>query len=224
MGCGDLLAGEYICLSSGYPPMPAPVANAVCGPQVPGTVDTPNGFNISLLNQCPLNACCDKWGQCGTTAEFCTISESPTGAPGTSANGTNGCISNCGTDIIVGSGPSEYLNIGFFEGFNMDRPCLNAPVTALDLTPYTHVVMSFAAITSDYDIDITPIQESFDEFVAMTGNFKKIISIGGWAFSTDPSTYMYFREAVQPANMVTFASNIVAFLATYGLDGVNLDW
>lgn len=54
--------------------MPAPVANAICGPQVPGTVTAPAGTNLSTFNQCPLNACCDKWGQCGTTVEFCTIS------------------------------------------------------------------------------------------------------------------------------------------------------
>lgn len=62
-GCGDMLAGIVICLSTGTPPMPAPVANAVCGPTVPGTPTPPAGTNISLLNECPLNACCDVWGQ-----------------------------------------------------------------------------------------------------------------------------------------------------------------
>jgi hypothetical protein len=55
--------------------MPAPIANAICGPQVPGTA----------------------------------------------VAGTNGCISNCGTDIIVGTAPSEYLNIVYFEGFNTEN-------------------------------------------------------------------------------------------------------
>ncbi|KAJ5914779.1 hypothetical protein N7504_003662 [Penicillium tannophilum] len=41
MGCDDLLANEYICLSSGYAPMPATISNAVCGPQVNGTVTAP---------------------------------------------------------------------------------------------------------------------------------------------------------------------------------------
>jgi hypothetical protein len=43
--------------------MPAPVANAICGPTVPGTPVPPVGTNISTLNPCPLNACCDIWGQ-----------------------------------------------------------------------------------------------------------------------------------------------------------------
>ena len=62
-GCSDLWVGTIICLSSGTPPMPAPVANAVCGPQVPGTTAPPAGTNISTLNPCPLNACCDVFGQ-----------------------------------------------------------------------------------------------------------------------------------------------------------------
>lgn len=63
MGCQDLQAGYTICLSSGSPPMPAVVQNAVCGPQVPGTPIAPDGTDFSTLNECPLNACCDVWGQ-----------------------------------------------------------------------------------------------------------------------------------------------------------------
>lgn len=70
MGCADLQAGNNICLSTGYPPMPAVVANAVCGPQVPGTPVVPAGTNLSTLNQCPLNACCDIWGQVRILCSF----------------------------------------------------------------------------------------------------------------------------------------------------------
>lgn len=62
-GCDDLFVGIVICLSTGTPPMPAAVANALCGPTVPGTPTPPAGTNISMLNPCPLNACCDIWGQ-----------------------------------------------------------------------------------------------------------------------------------------------------------------
>ena len=62
-GCSLLFADAIICLSTGSPPMPAVVANAVCGPQVPGTATPPAGTNLSTLNPCPLNACCDIWGQ-----------------------------------------------------------------------------------------------------------------------------------------------------------------
>lgn len=39
--------------------MPAPIANAVCGPQKPDTPTPPKGTNITELNPCPLNTCCN---------------------------------------------------------------------------------------------------------------------------------------------------------------------
>lgn len=62
-GCSNVWIGTVICLSSGSPPMPAPVANAVCGPQVPGTETPDDTTDIAGLNPCPLNACCNVWGQ-----------------------------------------------------------------------------------------------------------------------------------------------------------------
>ena len=62
-GCTNLWVGVRLCLSSGSPPMPAPVTDVVCGPQVPGTPVPPPGTDLSTLNPCPLNACCDVWGQ-----------------------------------------------------------------------------------------------------------------------------------------------------------------
>jgi LysM repeat protein len=81
-GCDDLFVGIIICLSTGTPPMPAAVANALCGPTVPGTPTPPAGTNISMLNPCPLNACCDVWGQ---------VSPSSTGATTPCLRPTNEC-------------------------------------------------------------------------------------------------------------------------------------
>lgn len=54
---------SIICLSSGNPPMPAPMANAVCGPQKPSTKRPDDTTDLADLNTCPLNACCNVWGQ-----------------------------------------------------------------------------------------------------------------------------------------------------------------
>lgn len=62
-GCSNVWAGTIACLSSGKPPFPATVPNAICGPQVPGTKPPTDGSDISKLNPCPLNACCNVWGQ-----------------------------------------------------------------------------------------------------------------------------------------------------------------
>lgn len=53
---------------------------------------------------------------------------------------------------------------------------------------------------------------------------NRILSIGGWAFSTDPSTYMIFREGVTPTNALGMAENIAKFVNDNDLDGVNIDW
>jgi chitinase len=71
-GCDFVEPGQLICLSNGTAPFPAPVQGTQCGPTVPGTLVPTSGTNISMLNPCPLNACCDAWGFCGVTAEFCT--------------------------------------------------------------------------------------------------------------------------------------------------------
>jgi chitinase len=223
-GCNKLFIGDLMCLSAGYPPMPAPIANAVCGPQVNNTATAPPGTDLTQLNECPLNACCNIWGQCGTTADFCTVSNSSTGAPGTAAPGVNGCISNCGTDIISSSAPSEQFKIAYWEGFNWQRPCLNAGLQHLNTSAYTHVHFGFAGINPDWTINMSTIDPEFPFFQDLRG-VKKILSFGGWAFSTDPSTYMIFRNAVaSESSRSALVSNIVNFVNDNDLDGVDIDW
>jgi chitinase len=56
--CSNLQIGTNMCLSSGTPPMPAPLSNAICGPQVPGTAppSTMTLASMAALNPCPLKA------------------------------------------------------------------------------------------------------------------------------------------------------------------------
>lgn len=223
LGCSDLQADQNICLSTGNPPFPAPVNNAVCGPQVPGT--QPGDISSwELLNPCPLNACCDIWGQCGTTPEFCTATVSSTGNPGTAATGTNGCISNCGTDIVNNStGPEIYASVGYFEGFNTQRPCLVMNASDIDPFKYTHIHYAFGNITSDFDVNDGGYNDQFNDFLALEDVYR-VITFGGWAFSTDPLTYMIFRDGTTANNRQTFAQNVVNFVNLYNLDGVDFDW
>lgn len=221
-GCADLLAEYNICLSTGFPPMPTVVENSVCGPQVPGTPVAPPGTDLSTLNECPLNACCDIWGQCGTTTEFCTPSNSSTNAPGTAAPGQNGCISNCGTEILVSSPPAQAFSIGYYEAFDFSRPCLTMSVEEIDTTEYTHIHFAFATLNSDFSVNLDTLTSQLPAFQALTG-VKRIMSFGGWSFSTDPSTYTIFRDSVSSvANMEVLIGNLVAFVNEWDLDGI--DW
>lgn len=225
LGCGanELMADMNICLSEGIPPFPAPVAAAVCGPQVPNTTATSDVDSWASLNPCPLNACCDIWGECGITPDFCTVTNSTSGNPGTAETGTNGCISNCGFEWGDGSQEEVWFSIGYFEAFNEGRPCLNMYPENIDTGNYTHIYFAFGNITSDFEIDVSGAVDMFEGFLALDG-VQRVVSFGGWDFSTDPSTYMIFREGVTEANRDTLVKNIVNFVNEFDLDGVDFDW
>ncbi|KAF3482628.1 killer toxin alpha/beta [Arthroderma uncinatum] len=230
-GCNHLQPGQVICLSDGNSPMPAQIEGVSCGPQKPGT-NKPSqvfdGFDLAELNPCPLNACCSAWGFCGVTAEFCTDSPADTGAPGSTQPGTNGCISNCGTEIVGNDSPGTSFNrIGYFQAYNIARDCLRMDVTEIEgaFKDLTHVHFAFAGLTDDFDVHIDDsIRDQFNKFKDMKAPFKKIVSIGGWAQSTEPDTYKRYRDAMLGANTAKFVQNIVNFINENKLDGIDIDW
>lgn len=224
VGCDDLQRGLKICLSTGLPPMPAPVSNAQCGPTVPGTKLPTNGTKLADLNPCPLNSCCDIWGQCGITPEYCTNVTGPLGNPGTAPKRQNGCISNCGTNITNNFyGPGYPMKVGYYESWNWDRPCLNLRAGDISVIEYTHVHWAFATITDDFDVTINDTYNQWQGFLNLKG-VHRVISFGGWGFSTSPSTYDRLRQAMDPANVDTFVTNIYNFIEKNGLDGIDIDW
>ncbi|KAK4455350.1 hypothetical protein QBC34DRAFT_340767 [Podospora aff. communis PSN243] len=219
-GCSPLWTKTKICLSEGTPPLPASVSNAVCGPTVPGTTRPTDGTPLAELNPCPLNVCCNHWGQCGLNQDFCAITKSKTGAPGTTT-----CISNCGNEIIRSNPPpASQIRIAYFGAWNGNRPCLNMRVDQIDKSKYTHIHFAFADITpGTFQVDVSKVQHQFDIFKTMTG-IKRIISFGGWDFSALPATYRILRDAVKKENRDRFRNNLLKFVEDHGLDGLDLDW
>lgn len=225
-GCNALLAGMNMCLSDGDPPMPAPVENAVCGPQKPGSKRPTDGTIIEDINPCPLNACCNIWGQCGISGDFCIEKRGPFNNPGTAPPGVNGCVSSCGMNITNDRQPTQtdYGRVGYYETWNMDRPCLKMRVFEANTDgSYTKIHWAFAEINSDWTVKIKDDYDQWDDFKALQG-ISRILSFGGWGYSTDPATYDILREAMSPANREKFAQNIVSFIIKEGLDGVDFDW
>ena len=115
------------------------------------------------------------------------------------------------------------MNIGYFEAYNLDRPCLNMKITAMDVNPYTHIHLAFGFVTTSYAIDVSHILVQWELFKQLSGP-KKILSLGGWSFSTESPTYYIFRDAVKPGNQDTFVANIVSFVQQHELDGIDIDW
>lgn len=210
-GCDSLIRNSKICVSKGNPPMPQPISNAVCGPQVPGTKQPTDDTELEDLNPCKLNACCDIWGQCGVTAEFCT------------ETGENRCISNCGTDVVNKEKPDNKVLVGYFEAWNWDRPCLQQDLNTVDVSIYTHIHFAFAGISDDFDVDISEVERQFAQLKELK-DVNRILSFGGWSFSTELDTYPIFRQGVTDANRQKFADNVVDFITEHDLDGVDFDW
>ncbi|GFG26274.1 killer toxin subunits alpha/beta, partial [Aspergillus udagawae] len=125
----------------------------------------------------------------GTAAEFCT--DTGTGAPGTAEKGTNGCISNCGMEMVRGNAPVVFRSIAYFEAYSFSsRDCLYQDALQIDGSKYTHLHFAFGTLTEDYQVmfqdDFTSYK--FQNFMQIPGP-KKILSLGGWDFSINTSTY-----------------------------------
>ncbi len=225
-GCGRLLIDMYICLSAGKPPMPFPVSNAVCGPTKPGSTQPTGDKQLKDINPCPLKACCNVWGQCGINSEFCTEKPSASGNPGTSGL-QNGCVSSCGMGIVNrDNGPRDgFGRIGYYETWNFHRDCLRMHVENSNTDgSYTIIHWAFAEINvADWTVKIVDEFNQWDKFKQMQ-NVKKVISFGGWGYSTEPATYDILRQATSPVNRAKFARNVNKFLVDEGLDGVDYDW
>lgn len=230
-GCGLLQIGQIICIGKGNTPMPAQLPDVVCGPQKIETgkpAGEYTGEDLAKLNQCPLNACCSGWGFCGISEDFCTESPADTGAPGAFELGKNGCISNCGMDIVGNEmRPAGFANLVYFQGYNPNRVCLRMDAKELmtKVSGLTHVHFAFAVFTSNFEVHIPDdTREQFRVFSETRLPFRKIISFGGWAASTEPGSFQIFRNAVKPENRQRAAENAVAFLKSHDLHGIDFDW
>ncbi|KAM7214665.1 hypothetical protein V8F06_009986 [Rhypophila decipiens] len=193
--CPGMMGGYNICLSKGDSPLPPPQQGTQCGPLVPQTNWTDRSIPMAQLNPCPLKACCSNWGYCGPFPSHCDIHALAGGGPGTKlAAFESTCISNCGNEIKQNSdGTYTHIHWGFLE---ID-PATWKPVIK---DPYNQ----------------------WQHFKLLT-NVRKIVSFGGWAYSTEPATYNIIRQAIIN-NRETFATNIANFLAEEKLDGVDIDW
>ncbi|KAL4965565.1 glycoside hydrolase superfamily [Aspergillus stella-maris] len=204
----------------GDPPFPAPIPNAICGPQVPGTeiANDSSSAGWALLNPCPLDACCNINGWCGITPEFCEYEDS--GAPGTGI-----CVSNCGKTVVNDDvAPDQFSKVGYFLASNLNRECLTMNAYEIKGSDYTHIQFAFGNINDDFSIGLMEGDEHQFAYFKTMRSLKRVISFGGWDFSTFPDTYHIFRNGVKEENRETIAQNVVDFVNEHGLDGVDFDW
>lgn len=195
-GCPNIIPGQQICLSSGTPPKPAVNPAAECGPTAPGSWTTPP--------QCPNNGCCNIYGQCGTTSQFCD---------------SGICFSNCGYGTLPTKFATSFKRVGYWMDATGGK--LDYKINKIDTSKYEIIHYSFAHIESDYSLSVGL---GFQDFLTLK-NVKKIVAIGGANLTDDPTIQSRFSDVTSSdSKRDIFATNIVNFINQYNLDGVHLDW
>jgi len=225
-GCATMLAGYNMCLSSGAPPLPPPQQGTQCGPLVPGTTWPDRSVAMADLNPCPLKACCSNWGFCGPFPEHCDVHAPANAGPGVKLPGFQStCVSSCGNEIKKNSGPpANFSRIGYYGSWNMERPCLWLKADNANTDgSYTHLHWGFAEIDpANWTVVLKDPHHQWQAFKNLRG-VRRIVSFGGWDYSTDAATFNIIRQAII-ANRETFAANAAKFVLDEGLDGIDIDW
>jgi len=88
---------------------------------------------------------------------------------------------------------------------------------------YTHIHWSFADIDpTTFKVIIRDEHKQWDGFMKLK-NVKRIVSFGGWAYSTEEPGASILRRAIID-NRNLFATNLAQFAQDEGIEGIDIDW
>ncbi|KAF0642197.1 hypothetical protein FPSE5266_05536 [Fusarium pseudograminearum] len=149
---------------------------------------------------------------CGTTKDFC----------GKKTVNRPSCSSK--------SGPMRRV-VGYIEGWASTRSCDKFTPSDIPDGVYTHINFAFASIDPK-TFEIVPASSKDPALYRELTNKKKtdpklkvFIAIGGWAFNDPGPTVTTFSDiARSDTNQRAFIKSLISFMATYGFDGVDIDW
>lgn len=91
---------------------------------------------------------------------------------------------------------------------------------------WDHIHFAFANITENFEVDVSSVSNEFEDFkkYSYPGKKPRVLSFGGWSFSTDLDSYAIFRKGVTDDQRSLFASNVAKFADSNDLDGLDFDW
>ncbi|KAK2746818.1 hypothetical protein FQN57_002860 [Myotisia sp. PD_48] len=170
------------------------------------------GMEWSLESKCPLNVCCSPFGFCGTTADFC--------------GGSSVSSPQC-----PGGKSADQKLIGYYEGWNLQRPCGTMEPEDIPLGRYTHINFAFALI-DPVTFHIVPMDSGTASLYKRVTALKQRqiglevwIAIGGWAMN-DPGPWRtaFSDMAKTEANQDRFFESLISFMERNNFDGVDIDW
>lgn len=132
-------------------------------------------------SDCPLNVCCSRWGFCGTTEEFCKISDKK----------EESCQSNCGSpDRKKCDSSWRKRRIAYYESWAATRECDSFRPEDIPVKALTHINIAFGGIGDDHKITIdnSGIISRIVKLKQRSPALQVILSLGGWTFS-DPGRH-----------------------------------
>ncbi|RGP81325.1 glycoside hydrolase family 18 [Fusarium longipes] len=171
------------------------------------------GLQYSNFTECPLNVCCSEYGFCGTLPSYC--------------KGETVASPQCSRDQHT----SDKRTVGYYEGWNFQKPCGNMEPEDIPLGYYTHINFAFVLINPEtYRID--PMDDGtasrYDRVTRLKQNQEDLevwIAIGGWAMN-DPGKYrtVFSDLAKSEKKQDAFFDSLISFMQVHSFDGVDLDW
>ncbi|CAG8979165.1 hypothetical protein HYALB_00000299 [Hymenoscyphus albidus] len=169
------------------------------------------GAQWSNASTCPLNVCCSRFGFCGTAQLFCGDKKVPT--------------PECGGKS------SDAKTIGYYEGWNLDKPCGTITPADIPLGYCTHINFAFALIDPK-TFRIAPMDPNtasrYDAVTALKVRqfgLQVWIAIGGWAMNDPGPMRKSFSDLTKSAAAQNeFFESLITFMIKHDFDGVDIDW
>ncbi|EED92838.1 hypothetical protein THAPSDRAFT_262153, partial [Thalassiosira pseudonana CCMP1335] len=122
----------------------------------------------------------------------------------------------------------------YWRSWSTDRSptCNRFEPSDIDDTTYTHLVYSFASISSDGHIepwvgswDEVEKYKEFNKVKERNPDIKTVIAVTEGIFYGAGMNPVTFNEVAETdASRIAFAQSVVSFLALYDFDGVDIDW
>ncbi|OLN85019.1 Killer toxin subunits alpha/beta 4 [Colletotrichum chlorophyti] len=169
------------------------------------------GSQWAEKSKCPLNVCCSKFGFCGTTKDFC----------GDRKVKKETCDEDGTLNRVV----------GYYEGWGARRSCNAFFPEQIPRGVYSIINFAFATIDPQtFEVlpatpDDIPLYKRLTALKKDDPTLRVYIAIGGWTFNDPGPTATTFSDiARSEENQKRFIKSLIAFLNTYDMDGVDLDW
>jgi len=57
-------------------------------------------------------------------------------------------------ELKQSSPPAVFRKVGYFQGYNLGRECLNMDATQIDSSKYTHIHFAFGLLTPKFEVKL----------------------------------------------------------------------